>query len=149
MLLNHLSDLAYGVEHSGGRLAMYRCHVSDGLVCRQLTVQLNGVVRNVSRGAEDRMLDAGALQHRNHALAVGAVGQHQDLAARRYRCGKHSLDAEGTAALQRNGFEAGFWRKTGQSEDSVTHAGHDSIARNRRRAAWPASPASWSSMGLA
>ena len=73
------------------------------------------------------MLDAGALKHRNNALAIGAVSKDQDFASGRNSSGKHGLDAEGAAALQEDGFEAGFPRKAGQPEDSVPHAGYNRI----------------------
>jgi len=47
------------------------------------------------------MRDAGALQHRNHTLAVGAVGQDEDFTCWRHSGGKHGLDAEGSAACSR------------------------------------------------
>src|SRR5436305_616661 len=98
---------------------MYYGHVSDGLVCRQLTIQGCSVIGNVSRCAKDRMLDAGALQHRNHALAVSPIGQDEDFAGWRHSGGEYGLDTEGATALQQNGFKTSFSRKPGQPEDSV------------------------------
>ena len=61
------------------------------------------VVRLVLGRLEHRHLAAVIARHLDHALAIGAVDQDQQLAVPRHQRAEHGLDHEGAAALERDG----------------------------------------------
>ena len=63
--------------------------------------------RRVLRRLVDDGLAAGDVEDALGALAVGAVDQHQHLAAARHESGQHRLDREGARALHRHGRRSG------------------------------------------
>ena len=127
MALGHRTQRLDGVENACGRLAVDRRHMGDGRIRGQEGVEGLRSRRGVFGRAEHRVGDPGVLEHENHALAVGAVGQHGHLAFGRDGALEHRLNTEGAAALHQNGFPAGLSGNTAESKNGLTHLGHQRV----------------------
>ena len=97
--LRHLGD---GIEDARRGLAVDGEDVADRLVVAEHPVEPRQVGRRVLRRFERCRGAAGDLGDLERALAVGAVDQHQQLAALRHEARDHRLDGEGAGALHRD-----------------------------------------------
>jgi hypothetical protein len=88
------------VEDARGGLALHRRDVADRPLLGEHAIERAGVVRLVLRRFQHRHLAAMIARHPDHALAVGAVDQDQELAVPRHERAEHRLDHEGAAALE-------------------------------------------------
>ena len=81
---------------------MHRGDVADRRIGGERPIERLRIVRLVLRALEGRHAAAVAAGDLDHAPAIGAVDQHQQLAGLGHERRQHRLDHEGAAALERH-----------------------------------------------
>ena len=99
---DHRRDLRHRIEHARRRLAVHHRDVGDRGVAREGGVQGGGIRRAILRHLQLCVGAAVVLAHAEHALAVGAVDEDEELSVRRHHGGQHRFHDEGAAPLQRD-----------------------------------------------
>src|SRR5262249_45263350 len=90
-------DLLTGVQRAGGGLALDHRHVRDGGIGGEGGVEGGGRHRRVLSRLDGQAGAPEVFADTDHALAVGAVHEHGDLAFGRHEGGEHGLHDEGPA----------------------------------------------------
>ena len=121
MARGDLGDPLDRVQDARGGLALDGGDVADRGVGRERPIERRRIVRPVLRGRQRHHRPAVVARHPDHALAIGAVDQHQKLAVAGHEGPEHRLDHEGAAALERHGDVTAFG--AGELDQARPHSG--------------------------